>query len=166
MSKDLTRTKRILHRIYSPLLCPNFIVPRTSEYFDLLPQSGRHFGTWQFSVFRQSMSSVAYRCEVMHVAKYRLLLGTRQMTTRTYDVSRRARRGSLASGIYTGCRRQLLGSTAYNLTLLLWKLRGRLVDEWFSLQSTRWLSILAELVTGCVPCSLLGEPHSTSTLLI
>jgi hypothetical protein len=35
------------------------------------------------------MRFVAYRCEVVHVAKYRLLLGTRQMATRTYDVSRR-----------------------------------------------------------------------------
>lgn len=35
------------------------------------------------------MRFIANRCEVVHVAKSRLLLGTRQMATRTYDVSRR-----------------------------------------------------------------------------
>ena len=33
------------------------------------------------------MRLIPYRCEVVHVAKYRLLLGTRQMATRTFDVS-------------------------------------------------------------------------------
>ena len=35
------------------------------------------------------MRFAAYRCDVVRVAKYRLLLGTRQMATRTYDVRRR-----------------------------------------------------------------------------
>ena len=37
------------------------------------------------------MRFAAYRCEIVHVAKYRLLLGTRQMATRTYDVRRPVR---------------------------------------------------------------------------
>ena len=64
------------------------------------------------------MRFTVYRCPVVNVAKYRLLLGTRQMATRTYDVSRRIG-DLLASKIYTRRRRQSISSTAYSPTLLL-----------------------------------------------
>jgi hypothetical protein len=62
---------------------------------------------------------VAYRCRVVLVARYRLLLGTRQMATHTYDVSSRRAGDSLASKINIGPRRQSTSSTAYSPTLLL-----------------------------------------------
>lgn len=51
------------------------------------------------------MRFVSYRCGVVHVARCRLPLGTRQMATRTYDV-RRWVWDILALKIYIGRRRQ------------------------------------------------------------
>ena len=65
-----------------------------------------------------SRQSMRLRCEAVHVAKYRLLLGTRQMATRTFDVSCRTG-ASFVSQIYNGPRRQSTSSTAYSPTLLL-----------------------------------------------
>jgi len=86
-----SRYSGFVYKIYSYVVFqPSSILP--SNFYLPLRQAAGRWPIRDLASLRPSMRFVAYRCGAVHVAKHRLLLGTRQMATRTYDVSRRGLR--------------------------------------------------------------------------